>query len=113
MRVRFQSRLFAFRRRQAVNGRKAVLVVGAGDAGAMIVRDLLANPSLGMYPLAIVDDDPRKRGRSLHEVPIVGTSDDIPELVTRLHADQVLLAIPSATRDLIQRVAASCEEAQV
>jgi FlaA1/EpsC-like NDP-sugar epimerase len=63
--------------------------------------------------VAFVDDDPRKRGRSLHGLPIIGGSDDIPELVSRVQAEQVLLAIPSATRDLIQRVASSCEEAEV
>jgi FlaA1/EpsC-like NDP-sugar epimerase len=111
--IRFQSRLFAFRRRLASGERRNVLVVGAGDAGSMIVRDLLGNPSLGMRPVAFADDDPRKRGRALHGLPIIGGSDDIPELVSRVQAEQVLLAIPSATRDLIQRVASSCEEAEV
>ena len=111
--VRFQSRLFAFRRRQATVERRDVLVFGAGDAGSMIVKDLRANPSLGMRPVAIVDDDPRTHGRTLHDVPILGGSARIPELVERLHAEQVLLAIPSATGDLVQRVAILCEQAQV
>jgi FlaA1/EpsC-like NDP-sugar epimerase len=111
--VRFQSRLFAFRRRQVVVERTRVLIVGAGDAGAMILKDLLGNPSLGLEPVGIVDDDPRKVGRALYEVPIVGRRADIPAIVARLEVEQVLLAISSATSDLIQDVAGLCEKAGV
>ena len=55
--VRFQSRLFAFRRREFVGDRIRVLVVGAGDAGAMILKDILDNPSLGLKAVGVVDDD--------------------------------------------------------
>jgi FlaA1/EpsC-like NDP-sugar epimerase len=111
--VRFQSRLFAFRRRETVGERTRVLVVGAGDAGAMILKDILENPSVGLRAVGVVDDDPRKIGRALYEVPVVGTRADIVGLVTRLEVDQVLLAIPSAPSNLIQDVAALCEEADV
>ena len=111
--VRFQSRLFAFRRREFVGDRIRVLVVGAGDAGAMILKDILDNPSLGLKAVGVVDDDPRKIGRALYEVRVVGTHADIPALVGRLDVDQVLLAIPSATSDLIQEVAGLCERAGV
>ncbi len=111
--VRFQSRLFAFRRRQVDGDPVRVLLVGAGDAGAMVLRDILGNPSLGLHPVGIVDDDRRKVGRSLYEVPILGTRSHIPQLVARLGVEQVLLAISSATSDLVQDVAALCEEAAV
>jgi FlaA1/EpsC-like NDP-sugar epimerase len=111
--IRFQSRLFAFRRRVVSEDRKRSLIVGAGDAGAMLVRDVLRNASLDLEPVAIVDDDPKKIGRSLHGVPIVGSREDLPGLVQRLRVDQVLLAIPSATSEVVQRVAALCEGADV
>ena len=111
--VRFQSRLFAFRRREFVGDRVRVLVIGAGDAGAMILKDILENPSVGLHAVGVVDDDRRKIGRSLYEVRVVGTRADIPMLVERLDVDQVLLAIPSAASDLIQEVAALCEQAGV
>jgi FlaA1/EpsC-like NDP-sugar epimerase len=111
--VRFQARLFAFRRRHVIADRTTVLIMGAGDAGALILRDILMNPSIGLEPVGLVDDDPRKRGRALYEIPIVGTRADIPRLVGELDAEQVLLAIPSATGELIQEVAALCEEADV
>ena len=105
--VRFQSRLFAFRRREFMGDRVRVLVVGAGDAGAMILKDIIENPSVGLHAVGVVDDDRRKIGRSLYEVGVVGTRADIPMLVARLDVDQVLLAIPSAASDLIQEVAAT------
>ncbi len=111
--IRFQSRLFAFRRRAFATEGTRVLMVGAGDAGAMVVKDLLENPSLGLRPVAIVDDDPRKVRLALHEVPIVGTRSAIPSLVQSLGVGQVLLAIPSASGKVVRDVAALCEEANV
>lgn len=111
--IRFESRLFAFRRREYMGDRSRVLVVGAGDAGAMILKDVLDNPGLGLRVVGVVDDDPRKSGRALYEVRVVGTREQIPELVERLDVDQVLLAIPSAPSALVQDVAGLCEEAGV
>lgn len=111
--VRFQSRLFAFRRRSAFASHARVLIVGAGEAGAIVIRDMLRHHSLGLEPVGIVDDNPRKVGLSLHGVPILGSRASIPPLVERLRADQVLLAIPSATSEVVRDVAALCEEADV
>jgi FlaA1/EpsC-like NDP-sugar epimerase len=111
--IRFQSRLFAFRRRTDAPEPKRVLIVGAGDAGSMVLRDIVRNESLGLRPIGIVDDDPRKRGRSLHGVRVLGTRGDIPDLVAQLAVDQVLFAIPSARGDVVRDVAACCEQAEV
>jgi FlaA1/EpsC-like NDP-sugar epimerase len=111
--IRFQSRLFAFRRRSRNEERSRVLVVGAGEAGAMILRDIQRNRSLELDPVAVVDDDPRKIGRSLAGVPILGARPAIPSLATSLAVDQVLLAIPSAHAEVIREVAELCQSAQV
>ena len=111
--IRFQSRLFAFRRRYDAPEPKRVLIVGAGDAGSMVLRDILRNAALGLRPIALVDDDPRKRGRSLHGVRILGSRGDIPDLVAKLAVDQVIFAIPSARGDVVRDVVACCEQADV
>ncbi len=111
--IRFQSRLFAFRRRTAGERPRRVLLVGAGDAGEMVIKDLHRNVSLGLDPVAVVDDDPRKMGRSLQGVRVMGTRASIPSLIAKLDVDQVLLTIPSATSDLVREVATQCEEAHV
>jgi FlaA1/EpsC-like NDP-sugar epimerase len=111
--IRFQSRLFAFRRRFEAPEPKRVLIVGAGDAGEMIVKDIVRNPALGLYPVAVVDDDPRKHGRTLHGVRVLGSRGDIPDLVAKLVVDLVILAIPSASGDVVRDMVACCEQAEV
>jgi FlaA1/EpsC-like NDP-sugar epimerase len=111
--VRFQSRLFSFRRRTISSTVDRVLVVGAGHAGSLLLKDLIGNPSLGLEPVGIVDDNRRKHRLSLHGVPVVGTREAIPSLVGQLKVDQVLLAMPSATSDVVRDVAARCEESEV
>ena len=111
--IRFQSRLFGFRRREAEAETTRVLVVGAGDAGAMIVKDLFNHPFLDRDPVGLVDDDPRKNGATLNGVPVLGGRSAIPWLVHRLRVGEVLLAIPSATSEVVREVAALCEEAEV
>jgi len=111
--IRFQSRLFAFRRRMDAPEPKRVLIVGAGDAGEMVIKDIVRNPALGLRPVGIVDDDPRKHGRTLHGIRVLGARGDIPDLAAQLVADQVILAIPSATGDLVRDVVACCEQADV
>jgi FlaA1/EpsC-like NDP-sugar epimerase len=111
--VRFQSRLFAFRRREEGPEPKRVLIVGAGDAGEMVLKDIVRNRALGLRPVGLVDDDRRKRGRRLHGVAVLGARGDIPDLVARHGVEQIILAIPSARGDVVRDVVAACEQADV
>lgn len=111
--VRFQSRLFAFRRRTAVDPAARVLVIGAGDAGASILRDLSRDAGVRLEPVGLVDDDKRKVGRSLHGVRVLGSTKDLVRLCEQLSVDQVLLAVPSATGQQVRDIAELCEEAGV
>jgi FlaA1/EpsC-like NDP-sugar epimerase len=111
--IRFKSRLFTPRRRPVGVPRTRVLLMGAGDAGAQVLGDILRTPELGLHVVGLIDDDPRRVGRALHSVPVFGGRDRIPRLASKLGADQVLLAIPTATSDLIRDVATLCEEAGV
>jgi FlaA1/EpsC-like NDP-sugar epimerase len=111
--IRFQSRLFGFRRREEVETPARILVMGAGDGGAALLQDILHHPNLGLDPVGVVDDDPRKVGRTLRGVRIEGSRSAIPSLVSRLRVDEVLLAIPSARGEVVRDVAALCEEAEV
>ena len=108
--VRFQSRLFAFRRRSMNAHRMRVLLMGAGDAGAQVLRDILRDSEQDLQVVGLIDDDPRDLGRAIHGVDVLGGRAAIPALGRRLNVDQVLLAIPSATGELIREVATLCEE---
>ena len=83
---------------------REVLIVGAGDAAQLILREMLRNPSLGYTPIGLVDDDPRKKNLRLHGVRVLGTTDELPPLLRERRPDELLIAIPSAAGDVRERV---------
>lgn len=89
------------------------LVVGAGEAGTMVVREMRANPESGLEPLAFVDDDLLKVGTHIQGLPVMGTTDDIPVLVSRYPIQRLIVAIPSAPLKRQQGIVALCERTGV
>ena len=83
---------------------KEVLIVGAGDAGELIVRELQRSRALGYTPIGLVDDDPRKRGMRLLGVRVLGTTDELPHILRDNRPDEVLIAAPSAPGEFRRRV---------
>ena len=88
-----------------------VLVVGAGRAGEMLVRDMLRDPHPAYSPVGFVDDKLRRHGGELHGIQVRGSTEEIPELAERLAVDLILLAIPSASATQMQRLVHLCEQA--
>jgi len=88
--------------------RRRVLVVGAGDAGEMIVREMLQRPDKGYFPVAFVDDNSAKLGHRIHGVPILGTIAEIPRLVHRQAVDEIVIAIPSANSKVLRNIFEYC-----
>jgi FlaA1/EpsC-like NDP-sugar epimerase len=112
--IRFQARLFGYRRRETeAAAPRRVLIMGAGRAAAMLLQDIREHPEVGLEPVGIVDDARRKFGASLRGINVMGSRAAIPALVERLRVDEVLLAIPSATSELVQDVSTLCERANV
>jgi FlaA1/EpsC-like NDP-sugar epimerase len=100
-------------RRGIVARGKEALIVGAGDAGQLVVREMLKSRALGYTPTALVDDDPRKKNMRLHGIRVLGTTADLPRLVADQKPDEVIIAIPSAPGDVRQRVVNACRDAGV
>jgi FlaA1/EpsC-like NDP-sugar epimerase len=92
---------------------KRVLIVGAGNAGEMLARDLLRNRADSYIPIAFIDDNPQRTGREIHGIPIVGNSMKIPKYVEDHSVDIIMLAIPSATSKDMRRIVELCETTQV
>ncbi len=92
---------------------KEVLIVGAGDAGQLMVREMQRNRQLHYTPIGFVDDDPRKRGDRINGVRVLGTTADLPHLLRDNRPDEVLIAIPSAPGAVRQRIVESCRAEQV
>ncbi|MEO6545354.1 MAG: polysaccharide biosynthesis protein, partial [Nitrospiraceae bacterium] len=92
---------------------RRVLVVGAGHAGELLVRDMLSDGGAHYRPIGLVDDDPIKRKMKIHGVPVVGTIADIPHLTRGFVAHEIIVAIPSASTALKQRILAASEGCKV
>ena len=90
------------------SGQRA-LVVGAGRAAELLVRDLLRVRDAKFVPFAMVDDDPGKRGSEIHGVRVRGGCDQIPVLVESLDLDIILIALPSADDREMRRIVGICE----
>jgi len=92
---------------------KEVLIVGAGDASQLILREMLRNPAHGYTPIGLVDDDPRKKNLRLHGVRVIGTTSELSELIRDRRPDELLIAIPSASGALRERIVATGRAAGV
>ena len=90
-----------------------VLIVGAGNAGEMLARDLRMNPAHKYEPAVFVDDNPIKQRRTIHGIPVEGVIEDIPSLVRRYRVKEIIVAIPSALPRVMQRVVASAAACHV
>ena len=94
------------------NGRKAI-IVGAGDAGSTVIKELALDEVSPVRPVAVVDEDPRKHGTTICGIPILGGVNDLPRLVREKRADEVLICVPSATPSQMSRILAHCRECGV
>ncbi|HLR35939.1 MAG TPA: polysaccharide biosynthesis protein, partial [Tissierellales bacterium] len=83
---------------------KKVLIVGAGSAGSMIIKELRTHDTLKSMPVAIVDDDIKKEGQSINGVPILGNRRDIQRICKKEDIDEIIIAIPSANRKEIREI---------
>ncbi|UCC84171.1 MAG: hypothetical protein JSW46_04370, partial [Gemmatimonadota bacterium] len=96
--------------RAARADRIPVLIYGAGDAGALIVRDMLDGEAKSYWPVGFIDDDPAKQGRTVHGRPVLGRGGDLKRVVENGYVQEILLAIPSASGAELRRIVERCGE---
>lgn len=89
---------------------KRIMIIGGGDAGAIIVRELLIHSALNSKPVVIMDDDPLKQRRKINGVPILGTTRDIETVAEKMKIDEIIIAIPSASKKLIGEIFDHCSK---
>ncbi|MFC1511544.1 polysaccharide biosynthesis protein, partial [Candidatus Margulisiibacteriota bacterium] len=87
-----------------------ILIVGAGDAGEMIAREMLRLPHLGYVPIGFVDDNPEKTGEYIHKLPILGNTSEISRIVEKYDVAEIIIALPSATGKEIRHIVDTCEK---
>lgn len=91
-------------RRQDAGTQQRVLIVGAGDAGSLIAREMQRHPEAGLLPIGFLDDEPSKARQSVVGLPVFGQINDLVLIAQREGAQEILIAVPSASGDFVRRV---------
>lgn len=92
------------------DSKKQVLIVGAGDAGAMMVREIEQNDDAVLKIAGFIDDDPRKQGSKLSGFNVLGTTEEIVDICQKRSIDEIIIAMPSVSGDVVRRIAESCRQ---
>ena len=100
-------------RMESSHDKKRMLLIGAGDAAEKVIREINDNSLMPYHLIGIVDDDPSKIGMKIHGIPVVGLAEDLEEHVKRFKAQELLIAIASATAQQMKRLVALCQGAAV
>lgn len=87
-----------------------VLIIGAGDAGEKILREILDNYTLNYHVVGFIDDDPAKQGRSIHGVRVLGNVERLDKILQKEEVQQILIAVPSASGDQVRRIVEACQK---
>ena len=90
--------------------KKRILLVGAGRAGVLTVTEIKSRGDIDLKTMGFVDDDPLKKGSVIHGVKVLGTTEDLPELVKQLEIDHVVISFAQASREDFRRILNICEE---
>lgn len=102
--IRFAKRFWQESRQVSYQSLKRALVIGAGDAGDALIREMQRKPQSGLQPVALIDDDPAKHGIRLHGLKVYGGRDAIPQIVDDLEIDLIAIAMPSAPAAAIRDI---------
>ncbi|MBU2549831.1 MAG: polysaccharide biosynthesis protein [Proteobacteria bacterium] len=88
-------------------GRKRLIIVGAGNLGEKVLREIIHNPSLRLTPIGFLDDSPAKVGLNIHGVPVIGTIDELDD--PSIEFDEILIAMDTAGGERMRRLVDLCE----
>lgn len=105
---RFCWRIYRDRFLKPTANMKRTLIVGAGSAGTMVARQLLKNPNENLLPVGYVDDDPKKQHLDFFDLPVLGTINDIKEVVERKNIELIVIAIPSLSKKVLNKIFDEC-----
>jgi len=92
---------------------KRVLIIGAGEAGVLVLRECRRNPHINLNIIGFIDDNPAKRNLRIHGVKVLGTRKDIPFIVEKYQVEEIIIAIPSAKGEVIRDIISYCQIPEV
>lgn len=109
--VRFAYRYFRMmknKQKRRITKCKNVMIIGAGQAGAMIVKEMLDNPHLNMHPSVMIDDDCIKQEKKLNGVLVFGGRESIEVAISKFKVDEIIIAMPSVSKSVIKEFVELC-----
>ena len=107
--IRFVIRTYREAFAPAREGARRVLIVGAGDAGEMVVREMRTHQHMGFNPVGFIDDDVRKQGTKIHGIPVLGRVDEVRAIVEKTLAEEIVVAVPTASGEEFRRILDQCD----
>jgi FlaA1/EpsC-like NDP-sugar epimerase len=108
--VRAIAETIAMRPRGGPPPTRKVLIVGAGDAGVLVAREMQKNPQLGLLPIGFLDDARNKVNQQIHGLPVLGELGALAKIAADQRVDEVVIAIPTAGGHIVRAVAERCQE---
>ncbi len=112
--IRILSEILQARRRLPGSGAtRRVLIAGGGDAGALVAREMQKNPQLHMIPVGFLDDAPEKLHQRIHGVQVLGPLKNVLALAAEHEADEVVIAMPSASGEVFRRLSDLCRKGKL
>ena len=112
--LRMVIRLYYEEFRTIEGGRlKRFLIVGAGNAGEALLREIHRMSVTQYEVIGFIDDDPRKQGINIHGIPVLGTVEELPQICTDRNIEEIAIAMPSATHQQLRRVIQVCEGTKI
>ena len=111
--LRFTPRLRRELGKRRIPPDKRLLIIGAGDAGEMVLREINKHPELGYKIIGFIDDDLKKVGRKIHNLKVLGTRKEITGIISQKNIDELIIAIPSASGKVTREIIREGEKARV
>lgn len=109
--IRFSYRFYLIIRRIVnENEKERILLIGVGEAGALLIRDFNDNEKSEEKIVCVIDDNPNKKGRYINRVPIVGNINTLEENIRKYRVDRIIIAIPSASKDVLNPIIKKAKE---
>ncbi len=110
---RFSWRMYRDAKMKGNKDKKRTLIIGAGNGGSLVARQLMNSERSELYPVAFIDDDFTKQNLEIMSIPVIGRTKDIGEVVKSKNIEHVIIAIPSMTKSELNQIFTECSKTKV
>ncbi len=89
---------------------KRVMIVGAGSAGSILIREMQTSEKYDMRPVCVLDDDPQKLNKYINGIKVVGTSDEVAKFAEKFRVQEIIIAMPSVNKKTTSKIVKACQD---